>query len=350
MASCWSKAGENLVKHRAGTIYLRAKVHGKVKRVSLQTSDLRIAKLKRDDILAGLRKSARVETAGAKAARTLGEALESLSEKVLAQPHLKSRSIDYYREIFSILRQTLPVLLHVRMWRASEASAWWKVVAKRYAPQRANNVLGMLKRLGKDLVESGLRIDDPVAGLKRVRVDAHRLRIPSRNFIDSIVVDIRKQGKARSIEASNYVAFLAYSGCRHGQAKAFRWEDVGVDWLTFPAGVEGSKGAATRRLPISPPLREILESMRKLTPERSGLLFAMDRPREALKNACVRLQAPHLRVHDLRHFFASFALESGVDVPTVARWLGHKDGGALVLKTYSHVRDDHSLSSAAKLV
>ena len=30
--------------------------------------------------------------------------------------------------------------------------------------------------------------------------------------------------------------------------------------------------------------------------------------------------------HDLRHLFATICIESGVDVPTVSRWLGHKDG------------------------
>jgi integrase len=31
--------------------------------------------------------------------------------------------------------------------------------------------------------------------------------------------------------------------------------------------------------------------------------------------------------HDLRHLFATRCIESGVDIPTVSRWLGHKDGG-----------------------
>jgi integrase len=56
-----------------------------------------------------------------------------------------------------------------------------------------------------------------------------------------------------------------------------------------------------------------------------------------------------MRLHDLRHFFASHCLERGVDVPTVSRWLGHKDGGVLVLRTYGHLRDDHSLASVKKL-
>jgi integrase len=89
--------------------------------------------------------------------------------------------------------------------------------------------------------------------------------------------------------------------------------------------------------------------MRQNQPEASGPLFKIATPRIALDNACKRLDIPHLRIHDLRHFFATYALECGVDVLTVSKWLGHKDGGVLVLRTYGHLRDDHSLASAKKL-
>jgi hypothetical protein len=39
-----------------------------------------------------------------------------------------------------------------------------------------------------------------------------------------------------------------------------------------------------------------------------------------------------------------------VDIPTVSRWLGHKDGGALAMKTYGHLRDEHSTKMAQKVV
>jgi hypothetical protein len=42
-------------------------------------------------------------------------------------------------------------------------------------------------------------------------------------------------------------------------------------------------------------------------------------------------------------------IESGVDIPTVARWLGHKDGGALAMKTYGHLRNEHSQQMAQKV-
>jgi len=53
--------------------------------------------------------------------------------------------------------------------------------------------------------------------------------------------------------------------------------------------------------------------------------------------------------HDLRHLFATMCIESGVDIPTVSRWLGHKDGGALAMKTYGHLRDEHSAAQAEKV-
>ena len=40
---------------------------------------------------------------------------------------------------------------------------------------------------------------------------------------------------------------------------------------------------------------------------------------------------------------------SGVDIPTVARWLGHQEGGALAMKVYGHLRNEHSANMAKKV-
>lgn len=82
----------------------------------------------------------------------------------------------------------------------------------------------------------------------------------------------------------------------------------------------------------------------------------LDRRRTALKSlapyfhgtanrnikACKRLGLPHFHHHDFRPLFATTCLEAGVDLPTVARWLGHKDGGALAMRVYGHLRQEHS--------
>lgn len=53
--------------------------------------------------------------------------------------------------------------------------------------------------------------------------------------------------------------------------------------------------------------------------------------------------------HDLRYLFATRCIESAVDIPTVSRWFGHKDGVALAMKTYGHLRHEHSLSMAKRV-
>jgi integrase len=70
---------------------------------------------------------------------------------------------------------------------------------------------------------------------------------------------------------------------------------------------------------------------------------------EALTRGCKAIGISRLTHHDLRHLFATRCIESGVDIPTVSRWLGHKDGGALAMKTYGHLRNEHSQAMAQKV-
>jgi site-specific recombinase XerD len=51
----------------------------------------------------------------------------------------------------------------------------------------------------------------------------------------------------------------------------------------------------------------------------------------------------------MRHLFISYCLMGGTDVGTVAAWVGHKDGGKLIMKTYSHLLDSHLHEQAAKV-
>ena len=51
----------------------------------------------------------------------------------------------------------------------------------------------------------------------------------------------------------------------------------------------------------------------------------------------------------MRHFFCSNAIEAGIDFKVIAEWLGHKDGGILVARTYGHLRAEHSTAMAKRM-
>ena len=78
-------------------------------------------------------------------------------------------------------------------------------------------------------------------------------------------------------------------------------------------------------------------------------MFAVRESQKALDRACKKAGAERITHHDLRHLFATRCIESGVDIPTVSRWLGHKDGGALAMKMYGHLRREHSIAQAQRV-
>jgi hypothetical protein len=79
-------------------------------------------------------------------------------------------------------------------------------------------------------------------------------------------------------------------------------------------------------------------------PQPNDQIILIKSARKCLQTACKKLELPQFTHHDFRHFFATTCIESGVDIPTVSRWLGHKDGGALAMKRYGHLRQEHSFA------
>ena len=67
-------------------------------------------------------------------------------------------------------------------------------------------------------------------------------------------------------------------------------------------------------------------------------LFDFEKPEAHRK----RESPSHFDHRSLRRMFVTRALQKGVDVKTVSSWQGHRDGGRLILSTYSHVLNEHS--------
>ena len=85
----------------------------------------------------------------------------------------------------------------------------------------------------------------------------------------------------------------------------------------------------------------------RISPEAP--VMVLDGCRRSLNSGCKRVGFSALTHHSLRHFFASVCIESGVDIQTVSRWLGHSDGGALAMRVYGHLRREHSAAMAQRV-
>jgi integrase len=108
------------------------------------------------------------------------------------------------------------------------------------------------------------------------------------------------------------------------------------------------KGGRLCSVPIINGMRGVLDRLQELD-DGSGYVLPRASIRTGLAKACDRAGVRRLTHHDFRHMFATRSIESGVDIPTVARWLGHNDGGALLSRRYFHLLDGHSQAMAAKV-
>jgi len=205
-----------------------------------------------------------------------------------------------------------------------------------------------MRRMMKLVIERGIRRDDPTKGIKRLKIPKTRIDdLPSPEQMEALVQSIRSQKCRHSKESSQMVEFLMWSGLRISELQTLRWEDVAEPWLTITGGKKGTKNAEIRQIPINSRLRAILKA--RHWDKAHGPVFHILTPRIALDAASKRTGTRHLRIHDLRHWFTSHCIEKGIDVVTLAAWLGHKDGGKTLLATYAHHQKLHSLASAEKL-
>ena len=183
---------------------------------------------------------------------------------------------------------------------------------------------------------------------------AKQLTLPSGDQFLQLVDVVEHAGAWCSRACADFVRGLAFTGCRKGEAGQITWRD-----LDFEAGeivVRGDLETATknwtvRRVPMIPDARTLFERMRAERPSErlDEKAFRVSGCQKALDRACKKVGAERITHHDLRHLFATRCIESGVDIPTVSRWLGHKDGGALAMKTYGHLRREHSVAQAQKV-
>jgi integrase len=135
------------------------------------------------------------------------------------------------------------------------------------------------------------------------------------------------------------VEFLGLAGL--GQAEAAGIQRSDVDLEAGRIIIYRHKTDTGFVIPIFPQLRPLVEKLCKRK-KHDEHLFSINESRKALANACKRLGLPQFTHRSLRRMFITRAIERGVDVKVIAQWQGHKDGGKLILQTYSHVNPEHS--------
>jgi integrase len=336
----------NLIKNASsGTYYLRGRFGAGPVRESLRTTDYQAARALLDARMNELKAA---HGRGVGKLETLADALATLTAKIQADPSIMPSTRENYGWELKALgkgaklpAKPLPEL------RPADMMTWWAGVAANYAPQQANHLLRWARECVELARNAGVIRRDPMKDLKRVKLSRHKRALLTPEQFDKLLVYLRERG---SVELADWLAFAAYSGLRPSEMLGLDWQHIEADRILVASGKTVNISGKTRKVPIIPPMAALLADLRTRRETLGKVFRRAQRPRcDGLKAACAKLGLPHQRVYDFRHLFATQAIKAGVDVPTVSRWLGHSDGGALAMRTYVHPDDAHSVAAAAKV-
>jgi integrase len=139
-----------------------------------------------------------------------------------------------------------------------------------------------------------------------------------------------------------------------------KWKNVSFDLRQVTFGSDGlSKNGKARVVDFNPALEAHLRAMHARRAPDCKYLFpspqrgARDIPASDLRGSLFAARAEAglewVGFHDLRHFFASYCVMSGIDFKTIAEWLGHESGTGLIDKVYGHLAADHKRRMAQKV-
>jgi integrase len=356
-AKTWEKTRlQNLVRHKSGRYYARAFAGGKEVWKSLKTSHFSVAQAKLAEFLKEHRRRIGNGNSDVSAKMTFGEAavihLQNLDDNLSIKP----RTRDYWRECLVALQKTWPGLTdtQVRKITPGDCKKWASAYGKKASPTRYNNTIAVLGHVLNVAIQAGVIYSNPAAVLKRATVRGKEIALPTIDKFNALVAEMRAGHSRDSRNCADFALGLAVTGMHKGEANALEWRDIDFEAgeIVVRGDAEtGTKNWTVRRVPLIPDARALFERMCNDCPSESldTKVFRVSECQKALDRACKKIGADRITHHDLRHLFATRCIESGVDIPTVSRWLGHKHGGALAMKAYGHLRQEHSIAQAQKV-
>ena len=341
------KVAQNLYRlESSGTYYALFKRSGKQIRRSLKTNDPALARRRLGELR---EKVARLNQVKGATKLNFG----SLAKRWLDghRAHLKEKSIS---RLDTCLKGLLPYFgrVPIRNISSQHCEAWLARRGKQISAASYKHERRVLLAVLDFAVRDGLLLENPASNSVPIRkIPKSKITIPTREQFTSLVEAIRR-ADIRAKPAGDLVELLGYSGMRLGEAVNLMWGEV--DWernsFTITGGERGTKNHDIRVVPLFPAMRELLVRLRgsesRLPADR---VIPIENAKSAIITACRKANLPSFMHHSLRHYFCSNAIEAGVDFKVIAGWLGHKDGGYLVAKTYGHLRDAHSFEMAKRM-
>ena len=224
-----------------------------------------------------------------------------------------------------------------------------KKQSKGLSPKTVRNLHQIIASAMKLAKEQKLILSDPTEGCALPKVEHREMKTLPVEQLASFLREAKESGVFEL-----YYVELA-TGLRRGELLGLKWEDLDLDRgdLRVRRQIARINGEvveappktknAYRTLPLAKDTIDVLDQQKKkvgsspwVFPGPTGGPMSPDSVLHMLHRVLKRAGLPGVRFHDLRHTFATLALQTGVDVKTVSGMLGHYSAG-FTPDTYAHV-------------
>ncbi len=269
-----------------------------------------------------------------------------LSEYVPARCRASTQR-EYRRNIDLFIKPKLGRMKVADVARSDIASLH---LANKHIPYQANRTLGVLSVMFNQAEVWGYRGErtNPCYHVKKYP-EEKRERFLSPEELGRLgkVLDEIDAGQPEMRPAVNAIRLLILTGCRLGEIQTLKWSYVNGNHIALPDSKTGAK-----KVYLGPAAAEVLAKIERVPGNEYVIvgkvpgqhLTDLQRPWRR-----IRIQAGlgDVRIHDLRHSFASSAIANGEALPMIGKLLGHSQPQTTA--RYAHLADDPVHAAAARI-
>ena len=215
-----------------------------------------------------------------------------------------------------------------------------KLQGAKPTPIRANRVGEVLRKMFTLAIGWGWRTDNPASAFKK-RLENERERFLSQEEISKLaeVLDAAVDQRAAGI-----IRLCMLTGSRVGEVRQARFEQFNLELGSWSKPAATTKQRKIHRIPISADVAAIVRQRMLLVPKANPWLFPGDTPGQPVKeirrfwiNVQKDAKLPDVRIHDLRHTFASLLVSGGASLEMIGKLLGHSQ--MQTTQRYAHLMD-----------
>jgi integrase len=242
----------------------------------------------------------------------------------------------------------LPKLGNIKISAVSRPDIEKLHISLRGKPYAANRVLALLSKMFSLACEWGWRADNPVKGIPRFDED-RRQRWLSEEELARLWAALEQHTNRR---AANAVKLMLLTGSRRNEVLSATWDEFDMERGRWTKPSHHTKQKRTEHVPLSRAAIALLSAMQAEADAEYPFLFpgnAPEKPLGDIKKFWHRVRQEvgieDVRLHDLRHTYASNLVSRGVSLHIVGRLLGHTQSQTTA--RYAHV-DDVALREATE--